>query len=86
MTKRYESEGCEDLVERHDETVYVIQGKGFRSPGSVSLQLTNTGNGYIAFFPSDQSTVQDYYVCLDYSQARDLVLGLAEFKDELGFV
>lgn len=50
-----------------------------------TLQLTDTGNGFIALFHAVHSTQQDYYVCLDYSQARDLVLGLAEFKQELGF-
>jgi hypothetical protein len=29
--------------------------------------------------------VQDHYVCLDYSQARDLVLASSEFKKTLGF-
>jgi hypothetical protein len=29
--------------------------------------------------------MQDYYVCLDYSQAYDLVLALSMFKEELGF-
>lgn len=53
-------------------------------PLSVA-EVTNTGNGFIARFPAVHSTQQDYYVCLDYAQARDLVLGLAEFKETLGF-
>lgn len=52
----------------------------------ITTELENTGNGFIACFPAVHSTQQDYYVCLDYSQARDLVLALAEFKQELGFV
>ena len=53
-------------------------------PLSVA-EVTNTENGFIARFPAVHSTQQDYYVCLDYAQARDLVLGLAEFKKQLGF-
>lgn len=52
----------------------------------VTAEIEDTGNGFIVCFPAVHSTQQDYYVCLDYSQARDLVLGLAEFKQALGFV
>jgi hypothetical protein len=82
---RYVSDGTEDVVERVQDTAFVRQGKGYSSPARVSCIVENTGNGYIAQFPSHSSTRQDYYVCLDYAQARDLVLGLAEFKKELGF-
>ena len=86
MTKRYTSEGCTDLVDSYENKVFVTRGKGYYCPGGVSMKLTDTGNGYIACFPSDSSTTQDYYICMDYAQARDLVLGLAEFKKNLGFV
>jgi hypothetical protein len=82
---RYVSDGTEDIVERFEDTAFVRQGKGYSSPGLISCIVENTGNGYIARFPANSSTRQDYYVCLDYAQARDLVLGLAEFKKELGF-
>ena len=51
----------------------------------VTAEIEDSGNGFIVCFPAVSSMQQDHYVCLDYSQARDLVLGLAEFKKELGF-
>jgi hypothetical protein len=74
-----------DIVEVQPETAVVIAGPGYIDPGRVRCQITNTGNGYIAHFPAHRSTEQDYYVCLDYAQARDLILGLSAFKEELGF-
>ena len=85
MKARYVSDRCEDVVGRSDEHVTVTQGLGYRDPGILRVQLTDTGNGYIAFFPSNSSTQQDYYICMDYAQARDLVLALSMFKKELGF-
>lgn len=85
MTDRYISERTEDLVDRHGPIATVTQGLGYSTPGEDRCVLTDTGNGYIAHFPSHSSTVQDYYVCLDYAQARDLVLALSKFKRELGF-
>lgn len=34
---------------------------------------------------ADNRGAQDYYVCPAYSQARDLVVALSAFKEELGF-
>lgn len=85
MIDRYISDRTEDIVERNDEMATVTQGIGYYQPGNLRCQLTDTGNGYIAFFPSHSSAAQDYYVCMDYSQARDLVLALSKFQKELGF-
>jgi len=48
-------------------------------------KLTDTGNGFIAHFPSHSACYQDSYVCLEYAQAHWLVKCLGEFKTELGF-
>lgn len=58
------------------------------NPGKalITAEVKDSGNGFIVCFPAVHSTQQDHYVCLDYSQARDLVLGLAEFKHALGFI
>ena len=79
------TEGHVDIVRRDDTNCIVIRGKSYVHPGSVAVDLTDTGNGFIARFMSNRSTQQDYFVCLDYSQARDLVLALSAFKKELGF-
>ena len=85
MKAIYTSDNTEQGVFRTDDTAAVITGKGYRHPGELLCRVDNTGNGYIAHFPAPNCTMQDYYVCLDYSQARDLVLGLSMFKKELGF-
>ena len=85
MKAIYTSDNTEQGVFRMDDTAAVITGKGYRHPGELLCRVENTGNGYIAYFPSHSPTTQDYFVCLDYAQARDLVLGLSMFKKELGF-
>ena len=49
-------------------------GNGYSYPGETAATLTDTGNGYICKFKSHSIATQDYYVCLDYSQASDLYL------------
>jgi len=75
----------EEHVIRKGNKSYVKAGKGYNSHVGTLCSLEDTGNGYIAFFPSHSSSYQDYYVCLDYAQAYDLVLALSAFKKELGF-
>ena len=76
----------EEYVIRHGDEAAVNAKSGYNPVVKTLCHVENTGNGYIAFFPSHSSCVQDYYVCLDYSQAHDLILGLSAFKKELGFV
>jgi hypothetical protein len=85
MKSRYVSDGTEDLVERFEDTAHITNGIGYMYPGELRCIVENTGNGYIARFFTASATQQDYYVCLDHAQARDLVLGLSMFKEELGF-
>lgn len=85
MTRRYVSDRTEDIVDRHGPVATVTQGMGYYTPGEKRCVLTETGNGFIAKFPAHGSTMQDYYLCMDYAQARDLVLALSTFQKELGF-
>jgi hypothetical protein len=87
MKAIYKSDGTEQVVLRFGDSKHAVvtAGKGYREPGKAHCAIENTGNGYIAHFPAPNYTMQDYYVCLDYAQARDLVLGLSMFKKELGF-
>jgi hypothetical protein len=67
--------------------VATVRGKdGYHKSIGPLCIIENTGNGYIALFPSYSHMRQDHYVCLDYDQAHDLILGLSAFKKELGFV
>jgi hypothetical protein len=85
MTK--ENRNHDEIVLRCGETSLVFGNKGYAPHvrGEVICEVKNTGNGYIILFPSHTSTEQDYYVCLDYAQAYDMILGLSAFKKELGF-
>lgn len=49
-------------------------------PEKTTCILEDTGNGFIAKFPSHSSCHQDYYVCLDYAQAADLYLAFSKAK------
>lgn len=77
--------GLTDIVRSANDSAEVVRSRGYSRPGEVACICTNTGNGFIAYFPSNNSAQQDYFVCMDYSQARDLVLALSHFQSELGF-
>ena len=79
------TEGHIDIVQHIGRHSTVIRGESYNFPGSVGCDVEDTGDGFIARFPSESSAKQDYYVCLDYSQARDLVLALSSFAKTLGF-
>lgn len=84
MKPYWDGNTSQDVV-RDGDTSTVIKGHGYRNEGEASCELLNTGNGYIARFPAHNCTTQDYYVCLDYGQAYDLILALSAFKREMGF-
>lgn len=84
-TQRFFCEGLEDFVVRDDNESVVMAGHGYNIKGEIRCHLKNTGNGYIAHFPSHSSSYQDNYVCIDYDQAQALVMALSAFKKELGF-
>ena len=79
------TEGHTDIVQHIGRYSTVIRGESYNLPWSVGCSVEDTGNGFIARFPSESSAKQDYYVCLDYSQARDLVLALSSFAEKLKF-
>ena len=74
-----------ETITREGNIAHVKMGNDYNYPGDTLVTVEDTGNGYIAHFKSYSSMAQDYYVCLDYAQAYDLVLGLSMFKKELGF-
>lgn len=66
--------------------VVIKTRNGFIDNNRNLCVVEDTGNGYIAHFPSFTSTQQDHYVCLDYAQAEYLMQAIAEFlgKEVLG--
>lgn len=75
----------EVVVRKGNKSIVKACGSGWHPEVNVLCSVKDTGNGYIAKFKSYSSSHQDYYVCLDYAQAYDLILGLSAFKKELGF-
>lgn len=73
------------LVKARGPVTVVVRMEGYVTPGSVACELTDSGNGYIARFPGVSSVEQDYYLCMDYAQARALVLALSPHAKDLGF-
>ena len=84
MTTYWIDNTSQEVVRKGDISA-AIRGANYNRPGEPSVILENTGNGYIARFPASNCTTQDQYVCLDYSQAYDLILAFSAFKKELGF-
>ncbi len=87
MTRHICTTGLIDEVWRLENIARVAYRGGYASHviGHVACALEDTGNGFIAHLPSSSATRQDKYVCLDYDEARNLILALSEFKKELGF-
>lgn len=77
--------GALDEVHSDGTTTHVVRSLGYVRPGSLACELKDTGNGFIARFPAHESHEQDKYVCLDYDEARNLVLALSPSRKGLGF-
>lgn len=77
-----------EIITRGDDVATVVAGDGYAKHvrDTTLCEVRDTGNGYIVKFPAHDCTQQDYYVCLDYAQAYDMILGLSAFKKDLGFV
>lgn len=50
-------------------THVLTAGAGYTEGVDVLCRIEDTGNGYIAYFPSYSSAIQDNYICMDYSEA-----------------
>ena len=69
----FEDDGFVETIKHLEENVFVLQaGAGYNSNVDVLCKLTETGNGYIAYFPSYSPCIQDNYICMDYSEADNL--------------
>lgn len=79
MKQTITSEGTTLHLKETVDGVKIKYGQGYCVAGTA-LKLTDTGNGYIAKFPSHRSVEQDHYICMDYSQAHLLLLALQTQK------
>jgi hypothetical protein len=75
----------EDTSERvfiEDDYCIVAANHGYSCAVENLCELKDTGNGYIAYFPSYSSVNQDNYICIDYSEADYLLKALTFLKNK----
>ena len=64
-----DGDGTTEYITEDDGTTYLRAGQGY-SPGVAILSTaTDTGNGFIFYFPSHSNCIQDNYICMDYAEA-----------------
>lgn len=68
--KVFEEEDIRERIIDSDDDRYVLKADGgYASNVDTLCVLTDTGNGYIAYFPTYNSIDQDNYICMNYSEA-----------------
>jgi len=70
-----------ETVRKKGDVVTVRAAGGYLKHVEKLLIMTDTGNGFIAKFPSCSTAHQDNFVCLDYSEADYLWQALSCFYD-----
>jgi hypothetical protein len=68
--------------EEGTENCIVSAHKGYNADVDVLCKVTDTGNGYIAYFPTYSSVIQDNYICMDYAEADYLFKALTFLKSK----
>jgi len=58
----------EDITEDNN-SLLLKAGRGYNNNVDMLCRLDDTGNGFIAFFPSYSASYQSNYICMDYSEA-----------------
>ena len=62
--------------------VKLLSGPEYAQENKLLCKIKDTGNGFIAKFPSWIASHQDNYICMDYSEAEYLVAGLTELMKQ----
>ena len=78
----------EEITEDADDLI-LRASKGYSNDVNVLCHLEDTGNGYIASFPSYSSSHQHNYICMDYSEAdylRKLLNHMENKKNQKGII
>jgi len=77
-----EEDGFTESIYKDDNGGYVLKaGAGYNSNVDILCTIDDTNNGYIAYIPSYSSSMQDNYICMDYSEA-DYLRKLLNFIHE----
>jgi hypothetical protein len=65
-----EEDGFVERIMSSGENTYVLKANaGYTKDVDVLCSIEDTGNGYIANFPSYSSCEQENYICMDYAEA-----------------
>ena len=71
-----------ETVRRKDNVVRVEARSGYNKGVGLLRKLKDTGNGYIAKFPSYSSLTQDHYLCMEYDEAAYLYAALGAMLEK----
>ncbi len=75
----------EDTSEKvfiEDDYCIVAANHGYSCAVENLCELKDTGNGYIAYFPTYSSVIQDNYICMDYAEADYLLKALTFLRSK----
>jgi len=65
-----DGDGTSEIVSGSSSDGYYIHSReGYSMGVDMLCRMEDTGNGYIAYFPSYASHTQDNYICMDYAEA-----------------
>lgn len=69
----FEEDGLVERIHNLGSGIYTLNaGGGYNAGVDVLCEIRNTGNGFIACFPSYSSSMQDNYICMGYDEADAL--------------
>ena len=77
-----EDEQTSEQVFIEDDYCIVAAHKGYSNHVKNLCELKNTGNGYIAYFPTYTSVDQENYICMDYAEADYLLKALTFLRSK----
>jgi len=75
-------ETTSERVSIEDDYCIVSAHKGYNTNVENLCELKDTGNGYIAYFPTYSSVNQDNYICMDYAEADYLLKALTFLRSK----
>jgi hypothetical protein len=77
-----EDEQTSERVFIEDDYCIVKAHKGYSNHVKNLCELKDTGNGYIAYFPTHNCINQENYICMTYSEADYLLKALTFLRNK----
>jgi len=76
------NESTSEKVFIENDYCIVAANHGYSCAVENLCELKDTGNGYIAYFPTYSSVIQDNYICMDYAEADYLLKALTFLRSK----